>query len=471
MYYEFHTEPYKHQLRALKLALKKNNLGLLMEPGCGKTKPAIDYIGCRYLKNNHTRVLVIVPKSIIGVWEEEIETHLPPSIERTVVRLEGPKRKKLITQHMKPTGLTIFIISYDSAWRTKKELIKWNPQGVIADESHYIAGATSKRSKGARAIRKNAEWASILTGTFLPNGPLNAYAQLNFLNPDTFPMSWTKFKQKYAEWIRLSGYMKLKRYKRLPELQKIIAKHSIIVRKKEALDLPKRTNQTIPVEMSAKAWRYYKEMKKEKLVEFNQGDATAEIILTEMLRFQQITSGFITVETGEYDHRDRPIKEEVDIHEDKIKALLEIIDIHISHGEKIVVFTRFKWDINHIVAALKKKKIKHAFIDGRVKNTDRDIIRRDFQKGQYDVIVINIATGGVGITLTAANVGIFYSTTQQYDQFQQAKDRIHRPGQTKPVTYYHLIVKGTIDEAIRQSNRNKKNLADSITPSNWSKFI
>jgi len=443
-----------------------------MDPGCGKTKPAIDYIGCRYLRDGHKRVLILVPKSIIGVWEEEIDTHLPPKIPRRVVRLEGHNRKKLIDQNSKNPVLTIFLISYDSAWRSKKELIKWGPQGIIADESHYISGATSKRSKGARSIRKGAQWALILTGTFLPNGPLNAYAQLNFLDPSIFPYSWTKFKERYAVWFKMSGYMKLKKYKRLSELERIIAKHCIIVRKEDALDLPKRKSQIVPVEMSAKAWKYYNQMKQEKLVEFKQGDATAEIILTEMLRFQQITSGFLTVDTGEYDHRDRPIKEEVNIHEDKIKALLEIIDIHLSHGEKIVVFCRFRWEMDHILSALKKQRVKHAFIDGRVKkSTDRDLIRRRFQKGKYDVIVLNIATGGVGITLTAANVGIFYSTTFQYDHYQQAKDRIHRPGQTKPVIYYHLIVRGTIDERIMESNYSKKNLADKITPSNWSKFI
>ena len=464
MYYEFHTEPYKHQIKTLKMALKKGNLGVLADPGCGKTKIAIDYIGCRYLRDGHKRILVLAPKSVLGVWEEEIETHLPPSIPRAVIRLEGTNRERLIKNHMNPDKLTIFLISYDSAWRSKGSLIKWKSQGVIADESHYIAGATSKRSRGARAIREHADWALILTGTFLPNWPLNAYAQLNFLNPKIFPYSWTKFKNRYAVWVMAKGgYWRLKRYKRLHELKEIIRKYSVVIKKDKVLDLPKRQDSVVPIDMDPKTRKIYDQIKKEKLVEFKQGKATAEIILTELLRFQQLTSGFLSVETGRYDHRDRPIREEVKIHEAKIKAALEIIDIHRAHGEKVVVFTRFRWELDQIATALRKRKISCAVIDGRVNVKERDEIRRDFQKGKYDVAVVNMATGGVGINLTAANVAIFFSLSFKYDHYQQAKDRIHRPGQNKPVIYYHLIMRKSIDEKIMTALREKKSLADKLT--------
>lgn len=472
MYYNFYTKPFKHQRKALKWSLKKGSLGYLMEPGSGKTKPAVDYIGCRFLRDGHKKILIFAPKSVLGVWEDEIAQHLPPDIERVVIRLEGTKRKALIEKHKNPDMLTIFIISYDSAWRSKKELIKWKPDGVIADESHYIKGATSKRSKGAIAIRKVAKWGLILTGTFMSKSPLDAYAQLRFINPDIFPMSWTKFKERYSVWVRThGGWMKLKRYKRLHEIKKLISENCIIIYKKDVLDLPKQVSQIIPVEMPVKAWKHYKELKKEKMIEFEEGNATAKIIATELLRFQQITSGFVSVDTGEFDHRFRPIRENVDIHREKIKTAIELINIHRQYKEKAVVFCRFRWEIDRLSEALKKEKISHAIIDGRVKNMDRDKIRKEFQSGKYEVVIINIAAGGVGITLTAANIAIFYSLTFQYDLYKQARDRIHRPGQTKRVKYYHLIVKNSIDEKLMQSLKSKKSMAHQITPSNWAQFI
>ena len=472
MYYYFHTKPFKHQKKALKLSLKRGSFGYLMEPGSGKTKPAIDYIGCRHLRDKHNKILVLAPKSVIGVWEDQIAEHLPPSIKRTVIRLEGSRRKTLINQYKNPDSLTIFLISYDSAWRSKKDLVKWKPDGVIADESHYIKGATSKRSRGAIAIRMVAQWGMILTGTFMSKNPLDAYAQLRFINPDIFPMSWTKFKERYAVWIKMpGGWYKIKRFKRMHELKKIIKENCIIVYKKDVLDLPQQTDQIIPVEMPPKAWKYYRQLKNEHLLEFKEGKVRAKLIVTELLRYHQITSGFLSVETGKYDHRNNPIREDVFIHDAKIKALMELVQIHREYGEKIIVFCRFRWEVDQICKALKKERISHAVIDGRIPNRERDQIRHDFQSGKYDVAVLNIGAGGVGITLTAANIAIFYSLTFQYDHYKQARDRIHRPGQEQKVTYYHLIVKGSIDEKIIKSLGQKKSLADEITPSNWSEFV
>lgn len=474
MYYYFHTKPFKHQKKALKLSLKRGSLGYLMEPGSGKTKPAVDFIGCRYLRDGHKKVLVFAPKSVIGVWEDQIREHLHPDIERRVIRLEGggSQRKALIQKHKNPDILTVFIISYDSAWRSKEDLQRWKPDGVIADESHYIKGATSRRSRGAIAIRKSAKWGLILTGTFLSKSPLDAYAQLNFVNPEIFPMSWTKFKDRYSVWVRMpGGWQKLKRYKRLHELKRIIRENCIIVYKEDVLDLPEQVDQIVPVDMPAKAWKYYNQMKEEKLVELKQGDSVAKVVVTELLRFQQITSGFLTVDTGEFDHRDRPIREEVDVHSEKIQALRELVQIHKAHGEKIAVFCRFRWEVDKVCKALKQDKVSYAVIDGRVKNRDRDKIRADFQKGLYDVMVLNIGAGGIGITLTAASVGIFLSLTFRYDLYKQARERLHRPGQTRRVKYYHLIVRGSIDEKLMHSIEQKKSLADEITPSNWADFI
>jgi SNF2 family DNA or RNA helicase len=475
MEYTFHTDPFKHQLKAVRRSLSQGSIGLLMDPGVGKTKPTIDYAGCLHLKEGINKVLVVMPKSVMGVWVEEISTHLPPEIERIIVRLDGSRRLKLIGQHGKPSVLTFFLISYDSLWRktTKQALIRWKPELMICDESHYIANPTSKRSRGILAVGKVTKYRMILTGTFLPNGPLNSYCQLKFLYPTIFPMSWTKFKERYAVWYRVnSSYKKLKRYKRLKELNAIINQCCMMVTKQDAgLDLPDRMEVIVPVEMSAKGWKAYKTMKRDKIVELKGMESSAEIILTELLRFQQITSGFLTVETGEYDHRDRPIKEDVDIHDDKVRALLELVQIHRAYSEKVLIFYKFKWEYKAITSALKRARITFEGINGSTKNTRRDAIRREFQSGIYDALVLQIKAGGVGLTLTAANINIFYSTSQQLADYLQARDRIHRPGQLRKVTDYHLIVRNTIDEKIYQSHKDKKSLADRVTAKNWKEFV
>ena len=474
MFYHFHTKPFQHQKKALKVSIDSDYYAYLMDPGTGKTKTAIDYIGCRYLRDGHTKVLVICPASVIGVWEEQIEEHLPPSIKRKVFRLEGMRRHSIITENKSCPVLTIFLISYDTMWRTKKPILKWKPQGIICDESHYIKSPTSARSRGVHSLTKVSQWRLILTGTFIANSPLDSYSQMKFLDPAIFPMSWTKFKERYAVWVNIKGqrWKKLKRYKRLKELNQKIMAHAIKVEKDKALDLPKRIDIMVPVEMTQKAWKAYNTMKKDKILKFKQGKAKAELMVTELIRFQQITSGFVVVETGEYDKNDKPIRREVNIHDEKIKALIELINIHLAYKEKIVVFCQFKWEIKQIQALLTKHKIDHATLDGATKGRVRDDIRRRFQSGTGPkVIVANIAAGGIGITLTAANVAIFYSLSNSLTHYLQARDRLHRPGQHRPVTYYHLLVKGSIDEKIMKVNKEKKNLADLVTAKNWKDFI
>lgn len=461
MSYIFHTKPYKHQKRALLSSLTNGSIAYLMDPGCGKTKPAIDYIGCRYVMGDANKALIIAPKTVLGVWEEEIQTHLPPQIKRTVVRLEGASRFKKLAQPIK--GLTIFLISYDSTWRTSKELLKLKPDIVICDESHYIANPNSRRSRFILKLPKVSKWRLILTGTFLPNNILGAYSQMRFVDPKIFDMKWSTFKERYAKWYKPSGktFKIFKGPKRVKELRSIVSRHSIKVSKDDALDLPSRKDIIIPVEMSPKGKATYNKMKKDKLLKYRKGKARANILLTELLYFQQITGGFVRVETGEYDKNDNPIKVDQFVHSSKLNALNELIDIHREYGEKIIIFCRFTWEFDRICELLRKKKVPFAQLSGKTK--DRDKIRQDFQKGLYDAMVIQIATGGVGITLTAANIVIFYSKDQQLDHYIQARERVHRPGQKKKVIYYHLIVRGTIDEVIMKTHQQKKSLADMVT--------
>src|SRR5690606_5800266 len=84
---------------------------------------------------------------------------------------------------------------------------------------------------------------------------------------------------------------------------------------------------------------------------------------------------------------------------------------------------------------------------------------RDFQEGRIQVFVAQIATGGLGITLTAADTAIFYSADFSLENYDQAKARLHRIGQKRPVTYIHLVVKGSIDEEVIRRLRKKQDLA------------
>ena len=117
------------------------------------------------------------------------------------------------------------------------------------------------------------------------------------------------------------------------------------------------------------------------------------------------------------------------------------------------------------IAAIKKllidKGLRFSIITGEIKNRADEIAK--FQN-DVDVLVFigQIATAGLGITLTAASTMVFYSLDYSMSNFEQAKARIHRTGQKENCTYIYLIASNTVDEKIMKALKNKVNLAKSL---------
>jgi SWI/SNF-related matrix-associated actin-dependent regulator 1 of chromatin subfamily A len=140
------------------------------------------------------------------------------------------------------------------------------------------------------------------------------------------------------------------------------------------------------------------------------------------------------------------------------------------------VATGFKWDERPIVIFYHHKEVAHllesnfrretnfnvAKIDGSTSDIDRSIITAEFQSGKYQVLLASMTAAGVGITLTAASRAIMLEQAWSPADEKQCHDRLHRIGQTKPVTIEYLIGSGTIDEVIQKVVQDKSEMIDSI---------
>ena len=427
MKYKFKVSPFDYQRKILKLALQKKKYALWLDPGLGKTKIGVDFCGCLNLMKGVNRVLVVCPKSVKGVWQEEIAQHLP-----TILKLEFK------------------ITTYQYLVLHEKEYAKWQPQVVIIDESHYLKNPTAKRSKCVKRLSKNVPYQLQLTGTPQPNNYLDLWNQIDTLYPGVLG-KYSAFKQRYAEFDYFG--FKVIRWKNLDELRHKIRPYRVRVRKDDVLELPPRTYQKIPVILTGTQKTVYDRMKKDSLVKFSEVQTvTADILLTQMLRLQQITGGFTTDDD----------KNILDVGDAKLKVLEELLPTYAT-SSKVVVFCRFLHELNQIVELCKKLKLNPVQIRGGMKDADRDNARSSFQNNSNTrVIVCQIKAGGIGITLHAAATAIFYSTGYELDVYIQACDRIHRIGQTKPVLYLHLVAQRTIDEEIFKALQNKEKLNEVI---------
>ena len=193
------------------------------------------------------------------------------------------------------------------------------------------------------------------------------------------------------------------------------------------------------------------------------GQITATSVLTRLLRLQQFTGGFIQADGG-----NRPEL----VSRGKMDALEDILEDYVmATGKKLVIFARFRPELDVIEKLLKKKKVGYGMIYGDIKLDARGDIVKDFQTNPATkVFLAQIDTAGLGITLTAADTCVYYSVNFNYAAYSQSLARIHRIGQRNRCTYIHLVVEKTVDEQILKALARKEDLAKTVVDE-WRQFF
>lgn len=433
--------------------------GFLFEMGCGKTLTAIATMGVAYEMGAIEKVLVVAPTSVCSVWPKDLEEFADFKYKANV--LLGTKQKRLkeleALQAFPFKALKIAVINYESTWRDGlfEALMQWKPDLIIADESQRIKSHDAQQSKAMHRLGDIAKYKLILSGTPVQNNAIDIFSQYRFLDPTVFGMNFYAFRGRYA----IMGGFNNRQIIGYKDLDQLIKKeHSIAYRvtKDEALDLPEQTFLTRYIPLEGKDKQTYDRIKKDSFAELeNGGQITAPTVLTKMLRLQQFTGGFIQPDGSE--------KPEF-VFGGKLDALADILDDYvIDAGKKLVVFCRFRAEIDLIQKLMDKKKIKYRSIYGDIKIDDRGAIVKDFQtKPEIKVFLAQIDTAGLGITLTAADTCVYYSVNFNYAAYSQSLARIHRIGQRNACTYIHLVVEHTIDSTVLKALAKKEDLAKTV---------
>jgi SNF2 family DNA or RNA helicase len=397
------------------------------------------------------RVLIVAPLSILGVWQDEFNNFA--DFDYNLAVLTGTSAKKIDTlRHLNGNALQVAVINYESAWRLEKELTAWNPDLIIADEGHKIKTHNISASKAMHRLGARARYRLLLTGTPVTNKAIDVFSQYKFLNPAIFGQSFYAFRNRYFDMVGYGNHTPVLKKSMERELTEKI--HSIAYRatKAECLDLPETTDIIRKVELEPQAMLLYRNLVKDSYAELSEGEVTITNVLTKLLRLSQLTGGFLGSD-------DSSKAEQVSTA--KLKVLEDIIDSALEENKKLVVIARFNPEINAICRMLDKKGVRYSLLTGSVKDRDEQVYR--FQNdSDVPIFVGQIATAGLGITLTAASTMVFYSLDYSMSNFEQTKARIHRAGQRVPCTYIYLTAAGTVDEKVLKALKNKANLAKSL---------
>ena len=467
MNYKFKKKPYKHQMTALEKSWNRETYAYFMEMGTGKTKVLIDNLAMLYDKGKVNGALIIAPKGVVGTWyNQEIPTHLPNHIENVTTLWQAnitKKQKESLDKLLKPgEELHILVMNVEAFSTTKgvefaTRFLNSHRPLIAIDESTTIKNPKAKRTKNIIHLADLAKYRRVMTGSPVTKNPLDLFTQCYFLDPYLLGHeSYYSFRMRYAimKTANISGrqIQLVSGFKNLGELSDKLKPFSYRVLKEDCLDLPDKIYMKRNINLTPDQLKLYNQMKKEALATLN-GKVTSTVnALTQLMRLQQITCGHFTADDGST----QPIKN---------NRITELMDVLEETEGKAIIWAHYQYDITNIIKEVTKVHGPGSIVD-YYGLTPQDERQGNIKKFQSDpkcrFIVGTPATGGYGITLTAANTVIYYSNGYDLEKRLQSEDRAHRIGQQKSVTYVDLICDDTVDEKIVKSLRKKINIASEV---------
>ena len=462
--YKFKTKPYDHQTTALEMTGTRKSFGYFCEMGTGKSKILIDNLGMLFQEGLVNFALIIAPKGVYRNWvQREIPEHLSDDVPRRIIKwVSSPNKKQkaeLASVKEEYAGLTIFVMNVEAFSSLKgKQAGEWlakkyGSHGMIAiDESTTIKNPKAKRTKSLHKIAAGFEYTRLLTGSPITKSPLDTFAQAEFLEPGILGYdNFYAFQGRYAVVKRMSlgthAFQQVVGYRYIEELTEKINTFSYRVLKSECLDLPKKIYTARYVSLSKEQLEMYTSIKRHAMLLLESGElVTAPAVITQMLRLQQVMSGHLKTDDGEM----------LTFPSTRMTAVLDIID---ESDGKVIIWSRFRHDIIEIVRTLKEKYGDNSAASyfGDTTDDERNEVIDNFQNPDHPLrfFVGNPAVAGYGLTLTAANLVVYYANDFDLTNRAQSEDRCHRIGQNSSVTYVDIICEGTIDERIVKSLQGK----------------
>jgi superfamily II DNA or RNA helicase len=315
--------------------------------------------------------------------------------------------------------------------------------GILVHNCHRLKAPGGKASLFFKRMRLHANHRVALTGTPMPHGPMDIYAQFRFLDVTIFGPSFSAFRTKYAV---MGGYQRkqITGFQKLDELEASMSRITFRVGP-EVLDLPPATHVTYYCDLTPEAARIYRDLEEDFVARVKDGTVTAANALVKLLRLQQVVGGCVPTD----DH----VVHRVD--SNKQKLLADTLE-DIGKNEPVVVFCRFHADLDAVHQACEAMGYCTLELSGR-----RDQLKR-WQDGEAQVLAVQISAGGVGVDFTRARFAMYYSLSFSLGEYDQALARVHRPGQTRPVEHIHLVARSTVDVKIMRALEKRAEIVQSI---------
>lgn len=344
----------------------------------------------------------------------------------------------------------IVVCSYNLLQLESKLFEKHHWHTVILDEAQAIKNYAAKRSQAV--MRLKADFRMILTGTPIENHLGELWSLLEFVNPG-FLGSQKEFQERFAVPIEREQNRNARQ-----TLKRLLRPFLLRRLKSEVLhELPSKTETTIRIEMSEQEQLLYEAIRQRAVESITAATSDTKSfeskrlqILAEIMRLRRACC------------HPKLVLPDSEIPGSKLAVFSETIEQLRENGHRVLVFSQFVDHLAILRSDLDRLKIGYQYLDGSTPTKVRQQAVAAFQRGEGDVFLISLRAGGFGLNLVGADYVIHMDPWWNPAVEDQASDRAHRIGQTRPVTIYRFITANTIEEKILDLHRSKRSLADEL---------
>jgi SWI/SNF-related matrix-associated actin-dependent regulator 1 of chromatin subfamily A len=425
--------PMEHQKVAIEKLLANDRYILADDMGLGKTTSAI----IASMESGAKKVLIICPASLKINWQREIENY---SDKKTLI-VEGKKWGSTFDYYIINYDIIKNYHSMESVAlgeEIRQPILKEKFDLVIIDEAHYISNPTAQRTKLINDIVDKIPKVWLLTGTPMTSRPINYYNILKIVQ-SPIALNWQTYVKRYC-----GGYQFTVNGKKiwntggatnLDELRDRTKNLVLRRMKTDILDLPDKI--ITPIFLDLKSTFYDEELEDfMRITNDNKNKESISITINRLMKVRQV------------------------IAYEKVEYTSEIIDRCLEQGKKVIVFTNFTMTLDMLQEKYKKNSV---VLDGRMSKEKRQQSVDRFQnEDKIKIFISNIIAGGVGITLTSAEVVIMNDLSFVPAHHSQAEDRAFRYGQKKNVIVYYPIFENTMEKIVYNILNKKKNIIDQV---------
>ena len=423
-------KPYPHQEAGIKWIIEHPYCALIWGMGSGKTATtltAVDLLLYDYLEDGP--VLVIAPKRVaLDTWSTECAEwqHLQHLKVSKVVGTLKQRVKALETK------ADIYVVNRENTqWIVEYFGNKWPFKIVVVDELSSFKNASAKRWKALRRVRGRIRRLIGLTGTPRPRGLEDFWPEIYLLDQgERLGKTLGVFRAKYLVPEKMNGHIVYSYRPREGAEQEVYEKISDIcmsVRKEDVIKLPGQEYQDIKIELTPELQKQYRQFERDSVLEIldDNGEIMAGTAATLVNKLLQYSNGAIYDAEKKVHH----------IHDIKLDALEELVEQ--AGGDNVLIMYSFKHDADRI----------RERIPCRVLDTEQDIA--DWKAGKIPVAIAHPASIGHGLNLqSGGHILVWFGLPWSLELYQQANERLNRPGQTHVCMVYHLLTRNTRDEQV-----------------------